>query len=278
MKLKVDHSFHIGAQHRRHGKPNQDYALSGVLENGLTYGIVSDGCSSGGHTDIGARLMALALKQAVAQGPLTSLVERTRAYLEGMRRSLGLETKDLLATSLLALANEQQFVQMLILGDGVLVERSIYGTLYAHKFEWSENTPFYLAYNDSERAQFLDRQPALTREFWSIRGPDDWQHHRTTEESDFMAMRSGVEWMYEPPHGPWDLASIGIFSDGVQQVEDVPWQTVIWELMNFKSTGGQFVTRRMNRFLETASKHGRSPLDDIAMAAIHIADVKPTPT
>ncbi len=276
MQLAVDHAFHIGAQHLRQGTPNQDYALSGVLPSGLHYGIVADGCSSGGETDIGARLMGLALKQALAQGAQTGLVERARAYLEGMRRALDLERADLLATGLLALANDQQFVKMLILGDGVLVERSVYGTLYAHKFEWSDNAPGYLAYSDEERSHFFERQPTLTREFWSISGPEQWQHHRTTEESAFVALRKGVEWTYEPPHGPWDLASIGIFSDGVLQVDGLPWQAVIWELMRFKSARGQFVTRRMNRFLTNVREYGCGPLDDIAMAVINLTDPKPT--
>lgn len=270
MKLCVDHSFHIGEQHLRTGKPCQDYALSGVLESGLYYGIVSDGCSSGGHTDIGARVTSLALKHALEDGPISNLVDRAQVHQDSMRRALQLETKDMLATGLVAIANDSQLVDTLILGDGVMVEKSTHGTLYAHKYEWSDNTPYYLAYAMGERESFLKRQPVLTHEFWSISGPEDYQHHQTIEESAFMATRQGVRWLYQPPDGPWNLQSVAVFSDGVLQVATVPWQQVVWELMSFKSTNGQFVTRRMNRFLTEAKKHGRGPLDDIAMAVIHL--------
>jgi hypothetical protein len=45
--------------------PCQDYALSGVTRH-LAYAVVADGCSSGGKTDIGARVLALATAIALA--------------------------------------------------------------------------------------------------------------------------------------------------------------------------------------------------------------------
>lgn len=271
MELRVDHSFHIGEQHLRNGKPNQDYALSDTLQNGLAYGIVSDGCSGGGLTDIGARLMALALKQALASGPPCSVVDRAQAYLDSMRRSLELETSDMLATGLFAIANQDGFVSTLVLGDGVMIEQSTRGTLYAHKYEWSDNTPFYMAYTEEQRQQFRDRKPTLTHEVWTISGPDSWTKGESGELSVGMATRKGAGWSYDPPQkGEWDLASVAVFSDGVLQVDTMPWQQVVFELMSFKSTNGQFATRRMNRFLQEAHKHGRGPLDDIAMAVVHL--------
>lgn len=271
MKLNVDHAFHIGEQHLRQGKPNQDYALSGALENGLHYGIVSDGCSSGGETDIGARLVSLALKQALASGPSVSIVDRAQVYLDSMQCTLHLANRDLLATGMLVMGHESQFVSTLVLGDGLVVEQSMHGTLYVHKYEWSDNMPYYLAYALSGRSEFLAREPVLTEEFWSISGPDDWQYHRTVERSTFEATREGTKWSHEPPRGPWDLASIAIISDGALQVDNLPWQRVVWELMHFKSTNGRFAARRMNRFLSEAKTRGRGPLDDIAMAVIHFS-------
>ncbi len=67
MSLKTDHTFQIGLQHLQTGKPCQDFALSGTIADDLVYAIVSDGCSSGGMTDIGARLMVLATKRAIIE-------------------------------------------------------------------------------------------------------------------------------------------------------------------------------------------------------------------
>ncbi len=266
MTLKTDHSFHIGEQHLRTGKPCQDYALSGT-----DYAIVADGCSSGGMTDFGARLISLALKQAAVTGPLPGLVDRTQAYLDTMRRSLELDTRDMLATGLIAIAHSPEHVGVVVLGDGVIIEQAAHGTLYAYKYEWSDNAPFYLAYTQADRASFLARQPTLTCERWTIQGSDTWKHVRTTDQSVAMAIREGVNWSTgliergdKPPR------AVGLFSDGVLQVDNLPWQKVVWELMSFKSTNGQFATRRMNRFLTDAKKIGRGPIDDIAMAVIHL--------
>jgi hypothetical protein len=270
MELKTDHSFHIGEQHVRQGKPCQDYALSGTLLENLSYAIVSDGCSSGGMTDIGARLLSLALKQGLETGATRGIVDRTTAYLTSMQRSLELTTRDMLATGLLAFANNNQLVSVLVIGDGVVVEKPIVGSLIATKYEWSYNTPFYLAYGAELRKQFLDRTPTLTRESWSISSETNWRLIATEEVSPYIAVEHGCWWEYEPPHGPWNLDSIAVMSDGVLQVDELPWQRVVWELMNFKSTSGQFATRRMNRFITEAKKQGRGPIDDIAMAVINL--------
>ena len=72
------------------------------------------------------------------------------------------------------------------------------------------------------------------------------------------------------------LQSVGLFSDGVEQVDGMETDEVIQQLMNFKSTSGQFATRRMNRFLSEAKKSGRGPIDDIAMAVIHLGQKSET--
>jgi len=194
-----------------------------------------------------------------------------------MRRSLELETRDMLATGLIAIAHSSEHVSAVVLGDGVIVEQAAHGSLYAHKYEWSDNTPFYLAYTQAQRRDFLDRKPTLTHESCTITGPDTWHPSRSVEKSAFMAVREGIEWSTgliergdKPPR------AVGLFSDGVLQVDEVPWQKVVWELMAFKSTSGQFATRRMNRFLSGAKKIGRGPQDDIAMAVIHLDQAKET--
>jgi len=275
MHLAVDHAFHIGDQHLRQGKPNQDYALSGTMPDGLHFGIVADGCSNGGHTDIGARLTALAFKQALTGGAMDSLIDRAQVHLDTMRRALQLETNDMLATGLLAVANNSGHVSAVILGDGVMVEQSTSGVLTAHRYSWSDNAPYYLAYATAHQAEFLSREPTLTHERWTIHGPDNWQRTHTITESAFLAVRRGITWSYEPPHGPWNLLAVGIFSDGVEHITDVPWQQVVWELMAFKSPRGQFVTRRMNRFLTDMKSCGHSPLDDISMAVITLQPQSP---
>ena len=64
MQFFTDEYFHIGRAHLGNGQPCQDYALSGQTEE-TAWAIISDGCSSGGKTDIGARLITLTTAKAL---------------------------------------------------------------------------------------------------------------------------------------------------------------------------------------------------------------------
>src|SRR3989344_1803041 len=64
LRFSTDHYFHIGSAHYRNGKPCQDYALSGVY-GPVACAVVSDGCSTGRHTDVGARVLTLSTLQAI---------------------------------------------------------------------------------------------------------------------------------------------------------------------------------------------------------------------
>ena len=66
IKLHTDHYFHIGDTHLTAGKPCQDYAISSV-DNNAAFAVVSDGCSTGGDTDIGSRIIALSTITALRE-------------------------------------------------------------------------------------------------------------------------------------------------------------------------------------------------------------------
>ena len=63
-RYTTDSVFAIGASHVATGKACQDYTLSRASDT-YAYAIVSDGCSSGGMTDVGARVLALATATAI---------------------------------------------------------------------------------------------------------------------------------------------------------------------------------------------------------------------
>jgi hypothetical protein len=281
MTLAHDHSFHIGEQHLKNGKPCQDYADSGMLSDSVAYAIVSDGCSSGGKTDIGSRLMVLATEQALREqfNPvvprLNAIKDARDAYLRSWRDSLHLENKDLLATGLFIAADTNQCV-VNIAGDGVLVIKTD-GYIIAKKYEWRKNTPFYPAYNliPEQKESFVALHEkaagALTIETWSLDAD-------TTELNNVetISVTEGVgedSFIISEMNGLVDLAAV--MSDGVLQVDGVDWKDVVQELVAFKSMSGQFAVRRMNRFLAQAKEAGRGPIDDIAYAVIQFPKQKP---
>lgn len=249
MRFSADCSFHIGAQHLRSGMPCQDYAVS------LTYKdmdsavvVVSDGCSSGGKTDVGARITAL------------SWLHVASPFVVG--RQLGLKVDDLLATRLTIQASPPgAFVR--VCGDGVVAEVDRDGHLRMWRMDWVNNMPCYPAYADDDFESFIaahgGNENAFHIQRWADVGVGLHQEASLTKGTspDFLKLGHIIRTPAER------LRAIAIFSDGVTQVEGMPWQEVVADLMNFRSTAGDFVKRRMNKFLKD-----HRPVDDIAMAAI----------
>lgn len=272
----VDHSFHIGEQHRRNGKPCQDYALSGSHRH-MHYAIVSDGCSSGGHTDIGARLVTLATKNAldaydcedeVGDVESSRIAKCRDKNLSTYQDTLKLALYDLLATNLWAVAQDHRAVAH-IGGDGVLAIVTDTET-YLHHFAWQKNAPFYAAYNNGACGDFeklyADVPAPLIETVWRVTDV------RTVVCEKFHTLEAGMEGITVtiPMNGNAETCTrmIALFSDGVAQVSEMDWIDVVMELLAFKSVHGSFAVRRMNRFLKDAEKNGNLPIDDIAYAAI----------
>ncbi len=276
MELRTDHSFHIGEQHLRNGKPCQDYALSGRLVNGAGYAIVSDGCSSGGKTDIGARLLTLATERALKENESeTSFGVARDTYAETFRNTLGLEHRDMLATNLFALWHKDK-LHVHTTGDGIVALQYETG-LQLYRFGWDGNMPYYPAYRlageDQRYKEAQSKEQALTMTTDLVfNAKPDLDKHFDAEITTTDGMR-GMELQFSPSAAEdfrGRIKAVGIFSDGVEQVDGLDEFEVVSALMSFKSTSGQFATRRMNRFLAEAKKTGRGPIDDIAMAVIHL--------
>jgi Protein phosphatase 2C len=288
MTLTTDHTFHIGLQHLQTGKPCQDFALSGTLSDNLVYAIVSDGCSSGGMTDIGARLMVLATKRAIIDTvpvletkdwytTISRITTARNQYLATYRDELGLQNADLLATCLFAIGTPD-FVVGHVTGDGVIA------VVYEHdsiieEFSWQKNTPYYPAYAISDQnVSFKHTHEDSAEPFAHM---CTWMKMRgqggTIEGTlDRLSVERGMEGIFfahshsEENFYPGRLISVALMTDGVTQIDGVDVMEASEKLTAWKSTQGQFAVRRMNRFLAEAKTVGKGPQDDIAQAVIHL--------
>ena len=281
-RYTTDSVFAIGASHVATGKACQDYTLSRVSDT-YAYAIVSDGCSSGGMTDVGARVLALATATAIrATNDVASVVtaetpqqvEHTRAHLlSTTQAALGLAVHDMLATSVYAYVTENGGYAI-VQGDGVVAFVYKDGTIHLHRFDWPDNTPFYPAYTGEGLENFFaahnaqPHDPILTHEVYT--GTIGGFYAR--ESTEVHSMSEGVRGVVIPitPAMLDQLAFVAVFSDGVYQVDQVHWISAAEQLLAFKNTNGAFVTRRMNRFLADAQRTGRGSIDDLALAVIHI--------
>ncbi len=259
MALNADHSFHIGHQHLRGGVPCQDYALSGVHDD-RAYAIVSDGCSTGRMTDVGARLVALACRVDILGGTARP----------GIGSDLGLDLRDMLATCVRAVAGPSGCV-VDVAGDGAFALRMADGSIRATRLDWANNMPCYPAYRDDDHASFIAGQggdlsaQALTWEEWSC----EPGRPMARDAGGAISLGDGIAGFHR------DIAiegvtHVAVFTDGILQVEGMQWHEVVQALLAFKNTAGEFAKRRMQRFLADAGKLGRGPQDDIAYAVVDL--------
>ncbi|MEY2665267.1 MAG: hypothetical protein RLZZ480_372 [Candidatus Parcubacteria bacterium] len=279
MNMVTDHAFHIGEQHLRNGKPCQDYALSGKLSDAVTYAIVSDGCSSGGQTDIGARLVALATERAIREcvqqnifAPASINAERD-LYIEAYRRTLQLPLDDFLATSLWAIV-EKDSLLVSVTGDGafaLIFENDTEPLLY--DISWDKSAPYYPAYrlggmNERFKQHHENLTPLTITKSQQV---GEGEPSMTADQHYIEPGMNGLAFTFSRNDDLFTsrICGVALFSDGVTQVDETSTSDVIRSLLSFKSTTGQFFTRRMNRFLQDVRKVGRGPLDDIAGAVIH---------
>lgn len=149
-----DGAFLTGQRHFLQALPGQDYALAGQSQ-GLAWGVVSDGCSSSGHTDVGARLWAHAGAAVLQRHGLGIVPEVSRfAQLALQEASPLLERfayDDGFAT-LGLVASDGRRAGAALFGDGVLMALQRDGTLVFWGLSYAQSLPRYLNYERQARA------------------------------------------------------------------------------------------------------------------------------
>lgn len=275
MRFVTDHYFHIGRAHSAGGKPCQDYALSESTEK-TALAIIADGCSGGGNTDVGARMIALATAAAIRQhkqSPEEIDTART-TLMKKASRILHIEHNDLLATCAYAqLAETGGFIHLL--GDGAFALKYRDGSMLLQRFTWNNNMPVYAAYADDAYQGFIDAHgrdltatPLRQEEYEYCPGLGYIQTQDT-----LLTLAHGIRGITIPLTETQirnRLEYVAVFSDGVDQVEGMDWKDAIIKLLSFKNTTGEFAKRRMIRFIKESQETGKGPLDDISYAVIHI--------
>jgi hypothetical protein len=277
----ADHYFQIGGIHLAQGKPCQDYALSGF--NGkAACAIVSDGCSTGRHTDVGSRIEVMTTLEAIKSATLGELTaeegvrvvaRKQRELVSAAKLALGLTQSDLLATRLYVyLGNKGGYIH--VAGDGVIAMKYKSGEIGTSKFEWANNMPYYPAYTDIDLVEFVLAQggemesPRLKETLTTILSDGSFGPEIVQEYS----LRQGVEGILIQIEEDklQELEFVAIFTDGITQIENIHWVVAVQNLLSFKSTEGDFAKRRMIRGIKQLSKSGNNPLDDIAYGVIRI--------
>jgi len=296
--MDADHVTEIGSTH----KMCQDYALSGMINDHISFAIVSDGCSSSQDVDIGARLLCYAakgflLKQLMGEENIDSVVDSVECFetslitsvLKKAQRALWEIDLDLYknpvaldCTLLVAVAdvnNAATFAQ----GDGgIVVQMSNKEAAFKH-IDFLSGAPYYLSYElDANRdmgyMETYGREPVVV---WNDQIKDGCVYRNIEARFDTLIPESLEQHTSRVHRNP---LGITLVSDGVNsfqtKVSKKDWKNLTFEdilpsLTKFKNTNGEFVKRKLNAFKYNMNKAHEEwgHYDDLAMASIWLRKV-----
>lgn len=147
--MECDSGTLTGGGHLRAGTSSEDCAIHGRSAT-VGWGIVSDGCSSGGErTDFGARLWAMAVEADLASGSSKLLKGVNEGGSLGNHLAAiapspmpGMEAQDMIATVAFVCADKKN-VWGVIAGDGAVVAVYEDGALQVVMHSFTLDAPFY---------------------------------------------------------------------------------------------------------------------------------------
>lgn len=228
----------------------EDYSISGLLP--FPFFIISDGCSSAPNTDIGSRVLVSMAKKNISL--LTTdynlFLEKTIAQSKAIVSLMGIETESLLATLFIVLKLEDKVI-VLSIGDGDIIYKN---NLINHlNFEYDKNIPFYPIYIK----KIFDNKNNL------IITKNGFKEIRHFSYINYIELPlDNLEWIICSTDG------IKSFTNGVDLFEGYE------NLVDFKNFKGDFIERKMKRFIKNLLKEGYKNSDDWTMGGISFGDDK----
>lgn len=271
MPVILDSYYTIGKGHLY----CQDYALQGWEP--FPYLILADGCSASANSDLGARLLALSARQALARfarlpregSKLAAqhwrlghqIVRRARRQV----RALGIDQEVLDATLVVAWCDGVS-VHVRLYGDGCIVARRADGQLSVITIEYAENAPYYLSYLLDPKRRMLYQE--------AVGNPQGAQVVRQITEA-----KGGQVWheCFDAPLAySFDLATfpiVAVATDGLDSFINVEsgMRIGVWEvaqaLLDFADTYDDFVMRQVQYTLIAFSERHWFNFDDLSLGA-----------
>ena len=276
----TDAAFVIGQSHLDNGKPCQDYALSGgvVGPNSMLWSAVSDGCSSGGHTDVGARMWLHSVGPALAQVVEPSLEAVKQALLTAAHPLLAsFCARDALATVGLV-ATDGRKAWLCLLGDGAALIRTADGGLQTCEVRYSTNAPRYPSYELSFREcvngleRWLQEHGSAVVEVeshtYDAAGNLTARKLECVPAAEFEGL--WLEWADVA-----ELTAVVVTSDGISSYREQTLKRAADELLSVKTVNGQFLQRRMAAMARRwKSEPSAMPKDDLSAGALWFVDAK----
>lgn len=260
--MNIDCAFTIGQGHT----VCQDYAT--VFSPDKPLAIVCDGCSSSPMTDVGARFLAHSLINLLYDEHYLSideLVYKLRSFVFERHPLEFLTAKYLFDSTLLFIRESpDNDIEVTVIGDGLIVFKradSVYGVIDIDY----ENFPRYLSYEFDVKRRLTyessEHQASISK--YIINGTDI---EKTVTKIGLKTVHNTYKFV--PSQYEW----IGICTDGIHSFSEGSYLDVIHDLFNFKTYTGQFVKRRLKRFIKEYNSQGITHHDDLGLAVWYLGD------
>lgn len=287
--MHADSYFTIGKTH----KVCQDYARvtdSETVSTSKPFVLaVSDGCSGSPHTDFGSRfLVQSTLLKAISSYDNKDFAARVLTSARLMCIAAELPEECLDATLLTGIVVDDK-LHVTVVGDGVVTAKHKDGYTEVWSIDFSDEAPAYLSYtaNPDRLEQYIkaDYGFRTTKRYRNIKG--EWDLEDTEADRVSVVNDIAVNFAVRLNFKLDDYDMIALFTDGVRSfstkstgdkkstdvkktpdIVPIPFLAVIDEILDIKSTAGEFMNRSCNWFFNKfCHEHGWVNADDFAVAA-----------
>lgn len=273
--VHADAAFAIGQSHLDNAKPCQDYALAQDVssDTAVAWAAVSDGCSTAGLTDVGARMWVHAVRHLLrAQKNSTELFfgeqDALREALLAAAAPLLLpfERADARAT-VLVVGSDGRRARAVVFGDGVVAARGRDGSLTTWTVEYERNAPRYLSYDVTDaagenetaawRALVGDSKVSVKTDVFDFAGNRREGRVESSPAREFPGLM--LDWP-----DVTGLQCLMVATDGAHSFDSQEHPYGVSQLLAIKNPTGQFFHRRLGA-MARGWKKGVSamPQDDL---------------
>jgi hypothetical protein len=270
--MHADAAFIVGHAHHDKAQPCQDYALAGGTAD-AAWAVVSDGCSTGRRTDLGARLWAHAAAQKLHTGASLVMDEFADSLVQAAPAlALGVTFDDLLAT-LVVMHCDGKKLRIMAFGDGCVLLKHTDGRVHAIELTYENNGPRYLAYETrAGMVKCWEQEVAASgrqARHWFF---DAAGQLESCEDEELPAEQGrGWDFTFDLAKQPLSMALIS--SDGATSLEKSTANEWFMPLTAVRNGTGQFLQRRLAAMVRGWQKSGqKGPSDDLAVAGIWLEE------
>jgi len=258
----------------------EDYSRCGQIE-GLSYAIVSDGCSSSENTDIGARILTCAaekhIQNIITPDKFSKLTIDDANNICFNFPGIGIECLD---ATLLTVLSDTFCTWIRVFGDGVIVFINNDDSIKTIELEYPSGAPKYISYllNKDRENNYMEKYGAkyISREIFIEKSGVE----HFIKENDLVSDTFSTAVLNNT------CKAVLLMSDGIKSFSKkvvsesskgnipVAYQEVIKELLPFKGYQGEFIKRRVKRFIKDMNKLGWENYDDVSIAGIYLGEEK----